>query len=166
MPVLNLEKFVRESNAIEGIHRKPTREEMRHSADILSKGIVSINDLEVFVSILIPVGNRYNRLRDREGLDVHVGGYKAPSGGPEIRDRLEAILRVAPITKPFFVHGDFEYLHPFTDGNGRVGRLLWLHGMMREDRENDTVRNVNQINTLGFLHVWYYQSLENWNGAP
>ncbi len=33
-------------------------------------------------------------------------------------------LRYEPITRAAIAHHDFEALHPFTDGNGRVGRLL------------------------------------------
>jgi len=33
-------------------------------------------------------------------------------------------LRYEPVTRAAIAHHDFEALHPFTDGNGRVGRLL------------------------------------------
>ena len=49
----------------------------------------------------------------------------------------------------YVLHCRYESLHPFTDGNGRSGRALWLW-MMGGIEEAP----------LGFLHTWYYQSLE------
>jgi len=36
----------------------------------------------------------------------------------------DTALRYDPVTRAAIAHHDFEALHPFTDGNGRVGRLL------------------------------------------
>src|SRR5205085_2574873 len=36
----------------------------------------------------------------------------------------DAALSYDPVTRAAIAHHDFEALHPFTDGNGRVGRLL------------------------------------------
>ena len=41
-------------------------------------------------------------------------------------------FRYDPITRATIAHHDFEALHPFTDGNGRVGRLL-LNLMLMQD---------------------------------
>jgi Fic family protein len=41
-------------------------------------------------------------------------------------------LRYDPVTRAAIAHHDFEALHPFTDGNGRVGRLL-LNLMLMQD---------------------------------
>lgn len=34
---------------------------------------------------------------------------------------------VAPLVQAFIAHGRFEVVHPFVDGNGRVGRMLLQH---------------------------------------
>ncbi len=41
-------------------------------------------------------------------------------------------LRYNPITRAAIAHHDFEAIHPFTDGNGRVGRLL-LNLLLMQD---------------------------------
>ena len=41
-------------------------------------------------------------------------------------------LRYGPITRAAIAHHDFEAVHPLTDGNGRVGRLL-LNLMLMQD---------------------------------
>ena len=43
-----------------------------------------------------------------------------------------AALSYDPVTRAAIAHHDFEALHPFTDGNGRVGRLL-LNLMLMQD---------------------------------
>ena len=44
----------------------------------------------------------------------------------------DAALRYEPVMRAAIAHHDFEAVHPFTDGNGRVGRLL-LNLMLMQD---------------------------------
>src|SRR5438876_426693 len=41
-------------------------------------------------------------------------------------------MQYEPVTRAAIAHHDFEAMHPFTDGNGRVGRLL-LNLMLMQD---------------------------------
>ena len=76
----------------------------------------------------------------------------APPGGPNIARRLEALLHHANESiDPWEIHCRFEVLHPYQDGNGRTGRLLWAWHMRRLGRD-PFVRP--------FLHSFYYQTLE------
>ena len=138
--MMDLKAFVRESNKIEGIVRVTDAEVLAH-AEFLSMP-PSLPSLARLVSVLQPDA----RLRDRVGLDVRVGPHVPPPGGPEIKEELIAILREA--VSAYDTHQAYETLHPFTDGNGRSGRALWLHMM-------------GGYAPLGFLHHWYYQSLQN-----
>ena len=140
---MNLDDFVRESNRIEGIDRDPTGAEIDAYAAFLYLPEPSIEALEAFISIIAPG----HKLRDQTGLNVRVGEHIAPSGGPAIRKELEFLLSKITISNPWGTHIAYESLHPFTDGNGRSGRVLWLWQMAGAP--------------IGFLHQFYYQTLEN-----
>jgi len=148
--MINIEKFIRESNMIEGIYRDPTGGECRTLRWFLDLPL-SINTILDLLKMFQPTA----RLRNKRGMDVRVGAYLPSRGGYKIKRVLyqiiEAINEKALI--PYVAHIQFEKLHPFTDGNGRVGRAIYL--WMLSDREKEI------IDKLGFLHYWYYQSLEN-----
>ena len=141
-----LDRFVAESNRIEGIHREPLAAEIRAHAAFIDLLRPSVSYLEVFVTAVQPGAV----LRDKAGLDVRVGSHIAPAGGPFIRNELEFLLSGS--RDPYEAHLAYEHLHPFTDGNGRSGRVLWLWQMMR-------CQDCAQAQSLGFLHTFYYQTL-------
>jgi len=140
------DRFVRESNKIEGIYRKPTPEELAEFDRFMGLDRTYVADMIQFVSVYHPNAV----LRNLTGLDVRVGNHIAPSGGPDIELRLVNLLAGANkqppcFSDPFEVHLEYETLHPFTDCNGRSGRMLWAWQM----------RDLS----LGFLHRFYYQTL-------
>lgn len=139
----SLLEFVRESNRIEGILREPLGKEIEAHSQFLAAP-PTISSLEVFVGQVQPDAV----LRDRQGLNVVVGRYYPPEGGIHIRNELANIL--SRLDDPYASHQAYEGLHPFTDGNGRSGRVVWLWAM-------GGIANC----PLGFLHHWYYQSLQN-----
>lgn len=136
-------EFVRESNRIEGIQRGPSAAEIGEFLRFMNLKTVTVEELNRFVSVYQPGAV----LRDKAGLDVRVGRHIPPRGGPEIRTRLEGLLDCCIESDPHFTHIQYETLHPFTDGNGRSGRMLWAWQMKEFP--------------LGFLHHFYYQTLQH-----
>lgn len=154
----SLRAFVAESNRIEGIQRPPTADEMYATEQFVFTDHVD-TDLIVALVVTYQPGAR---LRDRPGLDVYVGTHHPPPGGPGIPTALAEVLQSAISGQhPYLVHHAYETLHPFTDGNGRSGRALWLWGMRQRGG-----REWRQALALGFLHCWYYESLEFWRPNP
>ena len=139
--------FVAESNRIEGIHREPTYSEIDEHERFIALDRITVADMEQFVSVYQPDA----QLRDKPGLNVRIGNHYPPPGGIDIRHALECILIDADGDRddPYTTHVRYETLHPFTDGNGRSGRVLWAWQMC----------NHRDGYPLGFLHQFYYQGL-------
>lgn len=153
-----LERFVLESNKIEGIDG--VREiELAASRNFLNLSRVHISDLEEFVHICANGA----KLRSQLGMDVRVGTHYPPRGGPDIKDELEHLLKRVHNRSvgPHETHCLYECLHPFQDGNGRSGRILWAWQMLRHNESHDGAFGAYDFGlSLGFLHAFYYQTLE------
>ena len=143
--------FLSESLRIEGIEREPTEEEIKATHLFCMDGFhMSSGRICQLQEIYAPG----HPLREKDGMNVRVGGYIAPPGGPDIRPALDKLCKriSRPNGNPWREHIAFERLHPFMDGNGRTGRTVWAWHMMR-----------NGFNPfeLPFLHRFYYQTLAN-----
>lgn len=145
--------FIRESNRIEDIHRDPSAAEIAELERFMALDELSVAELERFVAVYQPNA----RLRTEAGLNVYVGDHVPPPGGVGIGYALNDILARANIARggrsiketsrqAYALHVEYETIHPFTDGNGRSGRALWLWIM--------------RLAPLGFLHHFYYQALD------
>ena len=138
----DLHDFVNESNHIEGIYRDATPGEIAAHVSFLALVKPTVADMQTLVGVIQPNAV----LREYNGQNVRVGSYYPPRGGPDIRKKLGHLLLTIGEHTPYSAHCAYEALHPFTDGNGRSGRALWLW-MMKGHAP------------LRFLHQFYYQTL-------
>ncbi len=102
--------------------------------------------------------------------------YTPPEGETIIRDRLKNLEdfihagdQMDPLVKLALIHYQFEAIHPFTDGNGRTGRIinilfLILHGLLDLpvlylskaiiERKNDYYRLLRQVTKENRWEPW------------
>jgi len=137
-----IRRFIKQSNRIEGIFRQPKPAETDEFSRFMALDKITIDDLTKFVSVYQPDA----QIRSKTGLNVQVGLHIPPPGGDLIIEELERILVLVNANyNAYDRHVEYETLHPFTDCNGRSGRMIWAW-MVRDLR-------------LQFLQRWYYDSL-------
>ncbi len=143
-----LKDFVAESNRIESIFRAPKSHEIEAHRTLLCRPALTIPAIVEFVHVICQA-----RLRREFGMDVFVSEHCPPPGGPDIVDSLDKLLIQISEDKltPYEGHHAYETGHFFMDGNGRSGRAIWAwHKKLRGEYPF----------RLGFLHEWYYASLQ------
>lgn len=110
------------------------------ASDLATSDAVTVEDVEALHRALLP-GERHHGLR---GVQNWIGGSSwhpldadfvppVPERVPALMEDLVAAVNgsvLAPLVQAALVHAQFETIHPFTDGNGRVGRAL-IHTVLR-----------------------------------
>lgn len=145
---ITLTRFIEESNAIEGIYKGLSEAEIKAHAELIECEYLDLAKVKEFVQIVAKAP-----IRDKPGMNVIVGSHVPPPGGPEIETALGELLgKINDLALlPFAAHNAFEDLHAFLDGNGRSGRAIWAHSMLKHGFDPFEIP---------FLHRYYYQTLE------
>jgi hypothetical protein len=147
-------EFAKESNKIEGI-TDLKRQHIHANAieQLLSLDrVLCTADVDEFVYAIQP--NAEFRLFP--GMDVRVGHHMPIRGGKTVQSIMCMVLSAISRNdnSAHQNHIAYESLHPYTDGNGRSGRALWLWQMHKYE---------GYKGELLFLHKWYYQTLQESN---
>jgi Fic family protein len=120
-----------------------------------------INDLLYAHKILMQ--NILSTAGSFRNVNVRVGDHVAPQPYmvPELVQQLFAWLKTSeehPLIKSCVFHYEFEFIHPFSDGNGRIGRL-WQSVILYSWKK---IFNVIPTESIIRDHQEeYYRALEN-----
>lgn len=163
-----LREAVEESNLIEGVPNEGLCLSNHLRAARLCELAASFAEMVdprllhavVFEGLSLPGDHQPGEYRR---IGVRVGQYIAPSF-----DRVPGLMEgwrdffeeVAETTWP--LHAMFEAIHPFPDGNGRVGRLVYWNAQMCCNQDIEIIWAHNRLDYYERLEAWRTQSAGWW----
>lgn len=127
MTEVSIEEFLRESNAIERVHSDAAYEDARAAWEYISDQEMLSHEVIKTTHELLLANRQPQIAGEYRDVRVRVGGDLPPA--PTLLDELMTSLLEQRVTTGFDAidwHVQFEKIHPFEDGNGRVGRLVYL----------------------------------------
>ena len=88
---------------------------------------------------------------------IHEVGAHPDDVEEEVNELLDDIHNVDnkdALTASAFFHAKFENIHPFADGNGRVGRLLMNYFLILHDHPTITIHEEDRNDYMSALEAW------------
>lgn len=133
---IDLERFVsvREIHEAKNLARVTSYIQAKAVCDEISKDLILLLHKMLISNIDDKIAGRF-----REGAEwVRVGSYVTP-GPTEVSSLISSLLNSYQADKSTHIiskiakfHLEFEHIHPFCDGNGRIGRVLNNFLLLRE----------------------------------
>jgi Fic family protein len=130
----DVKKYIKASNEIEGIYSEKENAQslaawafldeqplLSHAIICRLQKLITINQTD-----LAPNARGYYRGMAGNNVNVTVGGRLAPDHS-YIEQLMIDWLNDVPEMTPLTGHIRFESIHPFVDGNGRTGRMLYWY---------------------------------------
>ena len=144
---------------------------VREASDALSENeMVTVADLETLQASLIPGPSELQGVRTTQNW---IGGSRyhpldaahVPTPPDEVPGLLQDLVQYmsgaahSPIIQAALAHAQFETIHPFPDGNGRVGRALIHTVLTRRGLTSEAILPVSLV--LATLQEEYVDGLES-----
>lgn len=152
MKLINLpqQQFALESNHIEG-ENSFTEGQLKAVLDAQAmSGHLSLMNLEAIKDWhrkCFAPASWAGKWRD---CQVYIGNH-IPIPPEQVPLAMKEFIQDFPDMDSWEAHNAFEKIHPFQDGNGRIGRLIWLCKAIEEGYNYQ----------IPFLQKYYYQTLDH-----
>lgn len=135
---------------------------IEHATEPLTEGIIKL--LHQMLKTNTSDANRdWFNVGDYKRLPNEVGGV-ATTAPQQVSDAIAALLSVYNAKKSITFndllefHFRFERIHPFQDGNGRIGRLIMFKECLRH--------SIVPFIITDELKMYYYRGLSEWRSTP
>lgn len=128
----DIKKYIKASNEIEGIY-DPNEDLQSLNAWAYLEQLETLSHVDIMRVQKIITINQQNLAPNQRGYyrgmagnqtNVSVGGRYAPDFSM-VEDLMKTWLLDIPEMTPLTAHIRFEAIHPFVDGNGRTGRMIY-----------------------------------------
>jgi len=118
-------------------HKKAFDYILNYKGDITKEFILKLYELVIINTLRQDLMSQIGKYRT---VQVFIGG-SIPPKPQDVPDKMGGLLRwyssnkksLHPLVLASHFHAEFEKIHPFVDGNGRVGRLL-INFIMRKNK--------------------------------